>query len=69
MAQDSTCPSPEATAAPTIPHCKGKMNSQSRKMLAAAPAHIPTKDRVGAPSLRTKMARQLLSSRGTEKAV
>ena len=44
------------------------MNSQSRKMLAAAPAHMPQKARAGEPSFRTKTERQVLSSMGTEKA-
>ena len=68
MSTVSTCPSPEAMAAPTMPICNGKMNSQSRKILAAAPAHMPAKDSVGEPSFRTNTDRQVPISMGTEKA-
>ena len=63
-----TCPRPEATAAPMTPIRRGKRKSQSRKMLAAAPAHIPRKERAGEPSFRTKTERQLPRSMGMEKA-
>ena len=56
-------------AAPTTPISRGKINSQSRKMLDTAPTPIPTKERAGEPSLRTKTDRQVLMSMGTEKAV
>ena len=68
MSTVSTCPSPEAMAAPTMPICNGKMNSQSRKILAAAPAHMPAKDSVGEPSFRTNTDRQVPIGMGTEKA-
>ena len=67
-ATENTCPSPEAIAAPTTPIFIGKMNSQSRKIFAPAPTHIPTKDKAGEPSFRTKTDRQVLISMGTEKA-
>ena len=49
-------------------HVQRKMNSQSRKIFAPAPTHIPTKDNAGEPSFRTKTDRQVLISMGVKKA-
>ena len=39
-----------------------------KKIFAPAPTHIPTKDKTGEPSFRTKADKQVLISIGTEKA-
>lgn len=45
-----------------------RIKSQSKKIFAAAPTHIPTNANAGEPSLRTNTERQVESSMGTEKA-
>ncbi len=55
-------------AAPSTPIFNGKIKSQSRKIFAAAPAHIPANESAGEPSFLTKTERQLLINIGTENA-
>ena len=54
IASPATCEMPVAIAAPAMPFCSGKTNSQSRKMFSAVLTMVEAMTNTGAPSLRPK---------------